>query len=199
MLQAFAWAWVFSDGMFFVGMLTPQSSITNESVVRVFFSITAARMFQLAGAYLIDKAFIGNTADGTDYPDRTGAIIAAILVQFASLVGVIATFTEFLSTIEFSRVASLSSSEGPSYYAIQILFLIFVGIMPELLRSVNIFSATYSTNSKADPDSFLTLAEIIFTWEWVSRLVFAYITILPLGDLVRNQEETLISFLTSTA
>ena len=203
MLQAFAWTWVFSDGLFFVGMLTPQSSITHESVVRVFFGITAARLFQLAGAYLADKAYLNEKTEEspTDNDFKRGVIISAVMVQLASLISLVATFIEFMSTVEFSRIASLSASGVPSYYIIQIFFLVTVGIMPEVLKSYNIFSAinTVRHNAQVDPDGFLTFAEIIYTWEWVARLIIAYITVLPLGELVRNKMADLSSFMVSTA
>jgi hypothetical protein len=198
MLQAFAWTWVFSDGLYFVGMLTPQSSITNESVVRVFFSITAARIFQLAGAYMASKAYI--TGDNNKNVEKRGVVISAVLVHVASLMCIVAATVDFMSTLKFSELASQATDSGPSTHMIHIFFLILVIILPELWRTANLLSATYKLatspeDHKIDKDSYLTSSEALFTWEWLVRFILAFIILLPLAEAVRDQQNVLLDFL----
>ena len=196
-LQAFAWTWVLTDGLFFVGMLTSQSSINNESVVRVFYSITAGRLFQLAGAYMAYKVYISDIGDDTL---KLGMKIASGLVHFASLFCIGIASAEFMSTYEFARVASLPTSGFPSYSTIQWVFIVIVVILPETLRIINFFSAILpATGTKYSDEFLLMMAEGLFTWEWMARLILAIITIIPLSNAIKDQQNTLINFMITTA
>lgn len=203
MFQAFAWAWVLTDGIFFVGMLTSQSSITNESVNRVFFSITAGRLFQLAGAYMAYKAYINViTADNQDLSVTRGVLIASVLVHAASLFCIGIATAEFMSTVKFSYAASLPTASFPSYHSIQWCFIIFIVILPETWRILNFLLSTIpmeEENSKISHETLLVLSECLFTWEWIARLIIAVITIIPLSVAVKDQQNIFLKFLMSTA
>ena len=196
-LQAFAWTWFLTDGLFFVGMLTSQSSINNESVVRVFFSITTGRLFQLAGAYMAYKVYICDVGDDTV---KRGMKLASALIHIASLFCIGIASAEFMSTSEFARVASLPTSGFPSYYAIQWVFIIIVVILPETWRIINFLSAILpATGMKYSCESLLMMAEGLYSWEWVARLIIAIITIIPLSNAIKDQQNTLVDFMTMTA
>lgn len=193
MFQAYAWTWVLTDGLFFVGMLTSQSSITNESVSRVFFSITAGRLFQLAGAYMAYKAYIKEIAGEVE---RRGVFIASILIHIASLFCIGIAAAEFMLTENFSRAASLPTAGFPSYHSIQWCFVFFVVVLPETWRFINFMSATLPNGeSKFSHETLLLLAECLFTWEWMARLIIAIITIIPLSVAVKDQQYIFLKFM----
>lgn len=52
--KVFSFAWVFTDGLLFVGMINSQNSPLNENVVDIWFYITVCRGFHLAAAYFMD-------------------------------------------------------------------------------------------------------------------------------------------------
>ena len=200
MLQAFAWTWVLTDGLFFVGMLTSQSSVTNETAVGVFISVTAARLFQLAAAYFAYRAYIKDNVQDTE---KKGVVLACVLAHAASLICISVAALNFMSTRELSRVASLPTSGFPSYFAVQICFLLLVVIAPEVWRAINlliptIHFANFPNGDKLVADNILISAEALFTWEWVARIIFAVVAIVPLADAVKGQQTTLTDFLLGT-
>ena len=199
MLQAFSWTWVFSDGLFFVGLLTPQTSISNESVVRVFVAITAARLFQLSGSYMANKAFIAD-APAEEDGSRTGVIFAAIFVQVASLMCVTAAATDYISTGGLSKNAADAADASVSGHSIQLAVVLVLVVAPELWRTFNLVVMTYNVMHQHNAatggnETMLLMYELLFTWEWLSRLIIAPIAIFSLATVLRDQHLILSSFL----
>lgn len=52
--KVYALAWVFADGLLFVGMINSQNSPLNENVVAIWFFIIMCRAFQFAATYFMD-------------------------------------------------------------------------------------------------------------------------------------------------
>jgi hypothetical protein len=194
MLQAFGWTWVLADGLFFVGMLTSQSSVTNETVSRVFFSILAARLYQLAGAYLAYKAFVKEPGPKV--------VATYILVYTAGAICAGLTASEFMSTTDFSRVASLPTQSFASYHIVQWFFVFLVVVLPETWRIINVANAVWGLTTDSEKREYeiqklLISAEALFTWEWVVRLVLAMVTIIPLATAARDKNQALLAFMYS--
>jgi hypothetical protein len=206
MLQSFAWVWLITDGLFFVGFLTPQTSITNEAVVIVFSSISIARLLQLGVAYLTNKAFIFNSAKPTDEP-RVGVILAAITAQVASLMCVGTATIYYLSTLMISKNAADASSNSVSGYGIQLSFLIIVVVLPEVWRTFNLVIMTSNvayikdsgdgseTTGESVNGWMLFSYELLFLWEWMVRLILSLVAIMSLPTLARDQNVILFDFL----
>jgi hypothetical protein len=206
MLQSFAWVWLITDGLFFVGFLTPQTSITNEAVVIVFSSISIARLLQLGVAYLTNKAFIFNSAKPTDEP-RVGVILAAITAQVASLMCVGTATIYYLSTLMISKNAADASSNSVSGYGIQLSFLIIVVVLPEVWRTFNLVIMTSNvayikdsgdgseTTGESVNGWMLFSYESLFLWEWMVRLILSLVAIMSLPTLARDQNVILFDFL----
>ena len=57
MLGSFGWTWVFADGLFFLGMLTPQNSVQTDDAVAIFVRVIFCRLLQLTALKLIPYAF----------------------------------------------------------------------------------------------------------------------------------------------
>jgi len=91
MVRTFGWCWVFADGLIFVGLLQPQSSIINSYAVRVFYGVTLARLFQLVSAYFANQAYINRSVDGEAKfskeadPKEFGAHMVTLFAYLASL------------------------------------------------------------------------------------------------------------------
>jgi hypothetical protein len=198
MLQAFAWVWLITDSLFFVGFLTPQTSITNEAVVIVFSSIFIARLLQLGVAYLTNKAFVLNAAAPSD-ESRLGVILAAITAHVASLMCVGTAAVYYLSTLGISKNAADAASLSISGYGIQLTVLVIVIIVPELWRTFNIVVMTVNASKASGGEDVngwvLTMYELLFTWEWMVRLILSLIAIIPLAAVARDQNVILSDFL----
>ena len=198
MLQAFAWVWLITDSLFFVGFLTPQTSITNEAVVIVFSSIFIARLLQLGVAYLTNKAFVLNAAAPSD-ESRLGVILAAITAHVASLMCVGTAAVYYLSTLGISKNAADAASLSISGYGIQLTVLVIVIIVPELWRTFNIVVMTVNASKASGGEDVngwvLTMYELLFTWEWMVRLILSLIAIIPLAAVARDQNVILADFL----
>lgn len=171
MMQMHAWCWVFVDGLFFVGMMTPQSSPLTEDVVGVYIFVTVARVYQLGYAFLFNQAFIQNGlnpsvhAKGNKYV--YGVQVTAIMTFIASLLCLGNALYCFLRQYEFLDKLDLPNS---STKTIQICFLIFIGIAPEVLRTLLLIMVSLNQYSSLN---ILVFSEVIFVWEYAARFAFA--------------------------
>lgn len=216
LIQHFSWTWVFVDGLIFVGLLSPQTSITNESVVRVFVGIVAARLFQLASSYLTHKAFLGEINQEVDEA-RSGAVLSSVTDHLASLICMVIVALDFLSTTDFSYHSSLATSSSASAYGIQWATLIVLIILPELWRTINILSMTFkvyqyskqyqragqnnsgSISVKAGNQEFLMSFQLLYTWEYMARIIICAVAIFSLPGPVKDQHVFLSKYLALSA
>jgi len=197
MMQAYSWTWVFVDGLIFVGLLTPQAFITNESVVRVFVGIVAARLFQLAFSYEVHKGFLEDVKGEVD-ESRAGIVLSAIMNYAASLFCVIAVSVDYMSTFDFSKVASEVLSSGVSAHSIRIAALIVLLIFPELVRlSILAMMTSKIYSNTGNNGSFLVAFESLYTYEWITRFVISTIAIMVLMTEDRDQNLVLYNYFIS--
>ena len=58
-IYASAAAWVFTDGLLFLGLLNTQNSPLNETVIEIFYFITTCRILQLSSRYFLNDHLSG--------------------------------------------------------------------------------------------------------------------------------------------
>ena len=127
-------------------------------------------------------------------------VIASTLVHVASLLCIGIASAEFMSTLEFSRVASQPTAGFPSYNAIVWCFIVFVVILPETLKLLRWLSIIIpNATTRYSPEMLLMTAEVIFTWEWMARLILAIIAIIPLSVAVKDQKHILMNYMLASA
>lgn len=202
MIQAYSWTWVFVDGLIFVGLLTPQAFITNESVVRVFVGIVAARLFQLAGAYKTHKAFLAD-GNGTVDESRAGVVISAIMDYAASVLCVVAVSLDFMSTYDFSNNASQVISSGASAHSIRVASFVVLLIVPEAVRIITLGMMTHGVytapaGGDASNGAFLVVFELLYMYEWMTRFIISAIAMYALVTPARDQNVALSGYFLAT-
>ena len=175
MVRTFGWCWLLTDGLIFVGLLQPQSSIINSYAVRVYFSVTLARLFQLVSAYFANKAYINRSivADkwsNTTDPREFGAHMVCLFAHFASLPLILDSLyhSAWPQKLYTDAVTGVSANNGLW------LFIILVGAMPELVR---LFILLYVSFRNPGVDSILFFHEVLFFWDWATRVLVVIIVL----------------------
>jgi hypothetical protein len=176
MVRTFAWCWVFTDGLFFVGMLNPQSSIINSYAVRVFYGVTLARLFQLVSAYFANQGYINRSVTNESRlsnqvdPKEFGAHMIAIFTYLAS----IAILADSLYHIGWPMTYYDEALSTRSNYTLFIFFLIAV-VTPEVIRMWLLFyEVSFGTPGVG---TILATYELIFTWDWIARGILVIVAI----------------------
>ena len=213
--KAFAFTWVFADGLLFVGMLNSQNSLLNENVVAIWYYIIMCRAFQLSAAFFMDDVlFIYQDSDANENNDKlesqqvfaekehkriifennqikSHAGIAVACSHLSSLWCMIAVIYHFSNAIS---VATILASSGVSNItcALQISFIIFIGIM-EMIKHIVAVLAIFDFFTQT---LYLLVIEVIFNADWFIRFVFitAVIFSVPqyLGDVNQSLSNTLL-------
>jgi hypothetical protein len=213
--KAFAFTWVFADGLLFVGMLNSQNSLLNENVVAIWYYIIMCRAFQLSAAFFMDDVlFIYQDSDTKEKNDKlesqqgfaekehkriifennqikAHAGIAVACSHLSSLWCMVAVIYHFSNAIS---VATILASSGVSNItcALQISFMIFIGIM-DVIKHIVALLAIFNTFTQR---FYLLVIEIIFNADWFIRFVFitAVIFSVPqyLGDVNQNLSNSIL-------
>jgi len=193
MIQMYAWCWVFADGLFFVGMLTPQNSVLTEDVTNVFIFVTLARLYQLGYAYLFNQAFIQNGLNPNIHTkgDRAvyGVQVTAIMALIASLFCLANALYSFLRNYNFLTNMNFSDSHVVGY---DIAFIITIGIAPELLRAIVAGLVSFQQYRSS---TVLLFFEFIFAWEWLFRFGLAIFVIMKIPSELKDSLQSLKSFM----
>ena len=194
MVRTFGWCWVFTDGLIFVGLLQPQSSPINSFVVRVFYSVTLARLFQLVSAYFANQAYI-NRSIGSESkfsnqtnPKEFGAHMVTLFAYLASL-------PLLADSLYHSWWAAKYYSEGVTTSGASVglwLFLFLIGIGPELVRiGILLFASFYNTNV----GNILFAHELLFLWDWAARALVVVIVLATTTGNLKDAQASLRDYM----
>ena len=196
MIQFFAWSFVFVDGLFFVGMLTPQNSVLSEDATNIFFFATFARLYQLAHAYLFNKAYIHNneylSKNNGKYQDdlrRFGAQASTIMAYIASLWCLSNVFYPYMRNWDY---ITGTPAQSTSLYFIQLGVLVGLGILPEVLRAILLVILSWTPCSSY---FIMVYTELVFTLEWLLRMVLGFLLITNVPYNLKDSRDQLRTFL----
>ena len=194
MVQTFAWDWVFTDGLLFVGMLHAQTSVLNSQAQRVFFSITSARLLQLAFAYFLNRSLLNTSTERTygrlikgTKPQEFGVQLMALLVYAASLFCLADALYQF--SWSWKYLSEGIASSGPA--GVSIAFTILVSVVPELFRIVFLIAVSIWD---IDIHYMLSILEGIFAYEWIIRHIWVLTTLLVVVPILKNAQADYHSF-----
>lgn len=213
--KAFAFTWLFADGLLFIGMLNSQNSLLNENVVAIWYYIIMCRGFQLSAAFFMDDVmFIYQDSGATESTEalesqrifaekelkrihfennkiKAHAGIAVACSHLSSLWCMIAVIYHFSNAISVGTILA-SSGVNNITCALQISFLIFIGIM-DVIKHIVALLAIFNSFTQS---VYMLIMEIIFNADWFIRFVFitAVIFSVPqyLGDVNQNLRNALL-------
>jgi hypothetical protein len=192
MVRTFGWCWLLADGLIFVGLLQPQSSIINSYAVRVYFGVTLARLFQLVSSYFANQAYINRStnpekwSNATD-PKEFGAHMVCLFAHLASL----PLLLDSLYHSGWSQKLYTDAVTGVSANNALWLFLILIGVLPELVRMGILLYVSFSNPSV---DSILILHELLFAWDWITRALVVVIVVATATPNLRDAQASMRTF-----
>jgi len=195
MVEAFAWTFIFVDGILFLGMINSQSSPLHENVATMFASITACRILQLAVAKFMNEAFVAKL-DGktpgwrqTIDPKQFGIQVTLIFTYVASLGLLLIALYNFMNAN--SLLMTFSSQVGSPSYVISIFFLLTVGILPEVVRIIQF--AVFSARD-VEASTILFWTELLFMWNWLFRAVLIAVALFRVPEHLKEQSDAVMNF-----
>lgn len=194
---------IFTDGLIFVGMITPQHSPLQESVFFVFVGVILSRITLMVCYEFIASAFFDSEENKAqqvsvfayrkDDPKKFALRVISAFTYLASLVLLFIPLYHLMISINY--LTSLTNI-GSNCSAVTVTFLIFVALMPEIVRSVIIigmWNGFFTTN-----EFKLACFQFVFTWEWISRVVFICIGMFALTTHLTDSSNTVINYLKVT-
>lgn len=193
MAQTFAWCWVIVDGILFVGMLHPQTSVLNSYAVRVFFSITSARLLQLSYAYFFNAAFFNGSIDPSTRwtnkasPKEFGVQVTSLFVYLASLPCLVDAVYHFAWSLPY-LAESVPSGRGKD---LMIMFIVLIVALPEFLRCALLVGLSVM---RIDAPYILAILEFIFAWDWITRAIMIISTLATVSAELRDEQAVLTDF-----
>lgn len=193
MVRTFGWCWVFTDGLLFVGMLQPQSSIMNSYAVRVYFGAVVARLMQLVSSYFANMAYINRIADGpkwknTANPRNFGAHMVTLFTYLASIPVLVDSVYHSWWAVSYADQAVAGVGAKATIYS----FVVLVVLMPELCRLGLLIWVSYSQ----DPGigNVLFAHEFIFLWDWALRAIMVTVAIFTASNSLHDAQSSLLGF-----
>ncbi len=196
MAETFAWALIFVDGLLFLGMISPQNSPMHENVTIMFASITTCRLLQLAVAKFMNEAFVAkiDSASGgwrsTLDPKQFGIQVTLIFTYVASLGFLLIGLYNFMNANNVLWI--LSTDVKSPAWSVSFCFLMFVGIMPEIVRSIQF--AIFCVRDVKSYD-ILLWTEVLFAWNWIFRFVFIIVAIFTVPAHLKEQSDAVMNFI----
>jgi hypothetical protein len=195
MVEAFAWAFIFVDGPLFLGMINSQNSPMHEHVTIMFVAITACRVLQLAVAKFMNEAFIvemPRTKGWRESIDRKqfGTQVTLIFTYVASVGLLLIALYNFMNAN--SILEAMSKSVNSPAYAIEICFALLVGILPEVVRSIQL---GVFCSMDVSPKTILFWTEILFFWNWLMRVVMVIIALFAIPSHLKEQSDSVLNFM----
>jgi hypothetical protein len=195
MVEAFAWTFIFVDGILFLGMINSQNSPLHENVATMFASITACRILQLAVAKFMNEAFVAKI-DGktpgwrqTIDPRQFGIQVTLIFTYVASPGLLLIALYNFMNAN--SLLSTFSSQVNSPSYAISIFFLLTVGILPEVVRIIQF--AVFSARD-VEASTILFWTELLFMWNWLFRFVLIVVALFRVPEHLKEQSDAVMNF-----
>ena len=202
MLASFGWTWVFADGLFFLGMLTPQNSVQTDDASVIFVRIIICRLMQLVALKLIPYSFnFDQPLDDKKYswhfiawkksvdPKLAGLQMMTISVYMASLFLLVDVLYHYMMSI---GLLSATQSVGNVTFAVQVSFLTVAILVPEFMRVILFFLLTNWEEPKAC--DVLFYFELIYLLDWLSRFILAISAIFTILPFLRDQNNILKGF-----
>lgn len=183
LIPIFASMLIFVDGPLFVGMITPQHSPLQESVAFIFIGIILARTAQVVAYKFMGGAFFSKEeVESTEEPnvfklrrDDPKQFALRVIVLFTYLSSLLILFIPLYHMMISIDYLNALKEVGGNSHLVQIFFLIIVAICPEVVRSAIIFLmwVRYLVSARYKLIAF----QILFAWEWISRIVFVCIAL----------------------
>ena len=124
-----------------------------------------------------------------DDPKQFALRIIVLYTYCGSLALLVAALYHFMMSVPF--LSSLAGF-GSNSLVVTILFLICVGIAPEVVKSLLIFSMWMGWVKTARLKLFLF--EMLFLWEWLFRFIFIFVAIFSVPSNLKDSSNTLNSF-----
>ena len=205
LIPIFATMLVFVDGPLFVGMITPQHSPLQEGVAFVFIGIILARVAQvvtykfMSGAFFTKDEIEDTSASSMmnfrrDDPKKFALRVIVLFTYMGSLVLLfIPLYHMMISNDYFNTLKDV----GSNIQNVQIFFLIIVAVCPEVVRIVIISLMWYRYVQSAR--SKLLAFQILFAWEWISRIIFVCIALFGVPPHLQDSSNNVLKFLATPA
>jgi hypothetical protein len=186
MVRTFAWCWVFTDGLLFLGLVQPQASILNSYAIRIFFGIILARLLQLVSSYFANLAYINRSIENdrwsnTTDPREFGAHMVVIFAYLASIPVLIDSLFHFGWAYTYADQAVTGTAARTTFF----LFIILIGALPELCR---IALLAWVSLNKPEVGSVLFAHELIFLWDWAARAIVVVVAIVTASSNLRDAQ-----------
>ena len=206
MVETFAWAFIFVDGILFLGMINPQNSPMHENVTIMFAAITGCRILQLAVAKFMLEAFVEdndasndakmgwNNAASTIHPKKFGTQVTLLFTYVASVGLLLIALYNYMNANDL--LATLAKNTSTSAYTIEIMFMFTVGVAPEIVRSIQLaYFCLYDTSAS----SILLSTEFLFLWNWVFRMALALVALFYVPAHLKDQNDAIMNFIGTVA
>jgi hypothetical protein len=106
------------------------------------------------------------------------------------------------TTLAFSQNASSSASANITTYGLQVSFLIFIVLAPELWRSINVMIMTYVSGTseavKRPNEHMFVSYELLFMYEWMVRTIFSILVLTSLAYNAKDQNGIVAGYILAT-
>jgi hypothetical protein len=192
---------LFVDGPLFVGMITPQHSPLQESVAMVFVGIVLARLTQVVVYKFMNKAFLSGDEVSEekdpavfkfrhDDPKQFALRIIVLFTYLSSLLILFVPLYHYMYRISFLNGLKAVGSNSD---LVAIFFLIIVAICPEVVRSLILILMWFRFVFTARYKFFLF--QVLFAWEWISRIVFVCIALFGVPTHLMNSGNNVINLI----
>jgi hypothetical protein len=192
MVVFFGWCWVVSDGLIFVGLLQPQSSIINSYVVRIYFAVSFARLFQVVSSYFANQGYINRSINAEKWSNSTdpkefGAHMVCLFAHLASL----PLLLDGLYHAGWAQKLYAEAVSGIDAISSLWLLIILVGILPEVVRMGILL---YVSFSNPPVERILALHEFLFFWDWAARALVVVIAVATATTNLKDAQASMRAF-----
>ena len=187
----YASAWVFTDGLLFLGLLNTQNSPLNETVIEIFCFITMCRILQLSSSYFLndhlsDEYFQREPRDAR----RDDFIPNFIATHLASLACFIVACYHFLIASPYVKTIT-DLGLGTASQGIQDSLVVILAIV-ELLKFVVVaLVGTGDVNGSV----YILIMRVVSLFEGGFRFILILAALFAYPSDLRGQNGVLNSFL----